>query len=119
MPPIEYKSIRYQQDDESLKYGADGNCGWLVAIDPETGARLWVVKIYHVSQPTKNAPTDGGYLWFGKFEVAAENKLRIETEVGSAYLLDLNTREVKSLTPEFIESKPSKAYDEDDGLPVS
>src|SRR5262245_38543710 len=49
VPPVEHKGVRYQQDMESFRFGGTQRGGYLVAIDPKTGERLWMLKVYPVT----------------------------------------------------------------------
>lgn len=91
--PIEYKGIRYEQDSQSTKFGGDASTGYLVAIEPATNARLWMLKVYAPFSKAPNAPTGGGSVYFGSMVLGAnENELIIETEFGTRYLVNLTMR---------------------------
>ncbi len=91
--PIEYKGIRYEQDSQSSKFGGEASTGYLVAIEPTTNARLWMLKVYAPFQKASNAPTGGGSVYFGSMVLGSnEDELIIETEFGARYLVNLAMR---------------------------
>ena len=47
--PIEIGSVRYQQDMDAGHHGGGGLGGWLLAVDVATGERLWLLKVYEVT----------------------------------------------------------------------
>lgn len=58
--PGEIDGTRYQQDTESYRYGGDQPGGYLVAIDANSGARLWMLKVYSVEDHRAAGVTAGG-----------------------------------------------------------
>ena len=96
--PVDLNGIRYQQDMDSLRHGADQASGYLVAIDIASGTRLWMLKVYTVNAPTApGLPTMARYFRSMQLRPGAA-VLDIEDESGSRYMVDLATRQVTSLT---------------------
>ena len=89
--PVEVSGVRYQQDTDALRHGGDQRGGYLVAIDPATGARLWMLKVYLVPPaPSPALPSFGRH--FRRMTLLDDNKLEIENEVGGMYRVDLGAR---------------------------
>lgn len=89
--PIEHKGVRYEQDMHSSRYGGTQPGGYLVAIDPETGARLWMLKVYEI--PTQaDAPFQPGRYFRNMHLLPDSDEIEIESEVGGKYLIDLSKR---------------------------
>ena len=42
--PIIHKNIRYEQDMQSYSHGGDQPGGYMVAVDPTSNERLWMIK---------------------------------------------------------------------------
>jgi len=90
--PVSHRGVRYQQDGESLRHGGTQASGYLVAVDPVTGARLWMLKVYEVADPGPDAPMKLER-WFRSLQVVpGEDALEVENEVGSRYRVDLVSR---------------------------
>ena len=90
--PIEHNGIRYQQDTESFHYGGTQVGGYLVAVQPTTGERLWMLKVYEVPmQDPAIVSTPGRYFRTMRL-VPGKNALEIENEVGGKYLVDLDAK---------------------------
>src|SRR5215475_9048400 len=49
VPPVEYKGVKDQQDMQAFRFGGTQRGGYLVAIDPKTSDRLWMLKVYPVT----------------------------------------------------------------------
>lgn len=92
--PVVHAGVRYEQDMQSGKHGGDQPGGYLVAIDPASGERLWMLKVYEV--PTQSdAPFQPGR-YFRSMKLAADGAhLEIENEVGGKYLVDLAGRQAE------------------------
>jgi hypothetical protein len=105
--PIDYKCIRYQQDWESFRHGGEDGAGYLVAIDPATNTRLWMLKVYSTSPKSPDAPTGGEEVFFGSMPLGpAEDELTIETEFGTRYLVNLKDRtSTLILTPGHVKGE--------------
>ena len=88
--PIVYKDIRYEQDMQSYNFGGVQPGGYLVAIDPMTNKRLWMLKVYEVPvHDNVGVSTPGRY--FRKMTlVAGRDEIEIENEAGGKYLVDLS-----------------------------
>jgi len=82
--PIEHEGIRYEQ--------GDGNGGYLVARDAETGERLWRLRVYEVSDHGAAGISGTGRYFRSMTLVAEETAIEIENETGAWYRVDLSTR---------------------------
>ncbi|HEV2674587.1 MAG TPA: hypothetical protein VGV37_08600 [Aliidongia sp.] len=94
VPPVFHKGVRYEQDLESTQHGGDPFGGYLMAIDAQTGARLWMLKIYQVTpQNVPGLPTFDRF--FKRMSLVSDtDELSIEDEAGGRYLVDLVKRSV-------------------------
>lgn len=103
--PIEIDGVLYQQDTESFRHGGDQPGGYLVAIDPKTGDRLWMLKVYPV-EDHRAAGVTGGGLYFRCMSVmtGGGKALEIVNEAGGRYRVDIAQR-----TSEQIGGPPEKA----------
>jgi hypothetical protein len=90
--PILYKGVRYEQDMQSYSHGGTQSGGYLVAVDPQSGERLWMLKVYEVpSQDAAGVSTPGRY--FRSMRLLPEKgEIEVENEVGGKYIIDLNSR---------------------------
>ena len=90
--PVTYQGVRYEQDMQSYSHGGTQPGGYLVAVDPATGARLWMLKVYEV--PASNTPglSSPGRYFRSMQLVPGRDELEIESEVGGHYRVDLKER---------------------------
>lgn len=89
---IEHEGIRYEQDMEALKHGGDQLGGYLVAVDPANGKRLWMLKVYLVQAPSSPAvPRFGRYFKHMRL-LPGGQQIEVENEVGGVYRVDLANR---------------------------
>ncbi|GLQ91204.1 hypothetical protein GCM10007901_01540 [Dyella acidisoli] len=90
--PILHKGVRYEQDMQSYSHGGTQSGGYLVAIDPKSGERLWMLKVYEVpSQDAAGVSTPGRY--FRTMRLLPErDEIEIENEAGGKYIVDLKQR---------------------------
>lgn len=102
--PVEIDGVRYQQDTESFRHGGDQPGGYLVAIDPKTSARLWMLKVYPVEDHRAAGVTGGGLYFSSLSVVSGEKALEIVNEAGGRYRVNLTQR-----TAEQIGGPPEKA----------
>ena len=96
--PIEYKGVCYQQDMESGAHGGDQPGGYLVAIDPATGNRLWMLKIYSIGDTGLTGVKPMGRYFRSLHLITGQDVLEIENEVGGKYRVDLNKRTTEWLS---------------------
>ena len=90
--PIVHKGVRYEQDMESYNYGGNQPGGYLVAVDPATNERLWMLKVYEVTvHDAAGVSTPGRYFRIMHL-VPERNEIEIENEVGGKYVVDLSKR---------------------------
>jgi len=90
--PIVHNGVRYEQDMESYRYGGTQPGGYLVAIDPATGDRLWMLKVYEVTvHDAAGVSTPGRYFRSMRL-VPGRDEIEIESEVGGRYVVDLSQR---------------------------
>lgn len=102
--PVEINGVRYQQDTESSRHGGDQPGGYLVAIDIQTGARLWMLKVYEVEDHRASGVTGGGRYFQSLTVLPDESSLEIVNEAGGRYKVDIVKR-----TVEQIGGPPEKA----------
>jgi hypothetical protein len=90
--PVEHGGIRYEQDLQSWRHGGTQPGGYLVAIDPASGERLWMLRVYEVAaHEAAGVSTPGRY--FRSMGLAeGRDALAIENEAGERFLVDLRTR---------------------------
>ena len=87
--PIIHNNVRYEQDMQSYYHGGDQPGGYLVAIDPKTNKRIWMLKVYKVTvHDDAGVNTPGCY--FRKMKLmSGSDEIEVESEVGGKYLVDL------------------------------
>jgi hypothetical protein len=89
--PIDHDGVRYMQDMQSFRHGGNQRGGYLVAVDPKSGERLWMLKVYHVTDHSAaNVETPG--IYFRTMKLTGPDQLEIENEVGGVYRVDLRAR---------------------------
>ncbi|HET7930246.1 MAG TPA: hypothetical protein VFL63_02515 [Rhodanobacteraceae bacterium] len=108
VPAVEYKGIRYQQDDHDDRAG-DQAGGYLVAVDAATGKRLWRIKVYVIAAGPPGAPVAA--LYFRSMRLApGGDALLIENEAGGVYRVDLATHASTQISgPPETAAKPAPA----------
>lgn len=92
VPPVEFDGVRYMQDMEARRFGGDQSGGYLVAVNLKTGERLWMLKVYRVSDQTAAGVDDIGVYFHSMKLVPGAAQLEIENEVGGVYRVDLKAR---------------------------
>jgi hypothetical protein len=104
--PIVYKGVRYEQDRVDAAAG-DQNGGYLAAVDPTSGQRLWRLQVYSVpDQSAQGVPNMGRYFRSMRL-VPGRDELEIENEAGGRYLVDLNGRSVTTMPGSTPETQPT------------
>lgn len=99
VPPIEYKGVHYEQEMNGLQNGLARASGYLVAINPKTNARLWVLQIY-ATFDDPHMEGDAHVRYFKKMElIDGKDALHIEDEHGFHYEVDLILKMVSNLSP--------------------
>lgn len=88
--PILHNNVRFEQDMQSYNYGGDQPGGYLVAIDPKTNERLWMLKVYKVTVHDKAGVSTPGRHFRSMKLVPGRDEIEIESEVGGKYLVDLS-----------------------------
>lgn len=111
--PVEIDGIRYQQDTESFRHGADQPGGYLVAIDLKTGDRLWMLKVYPVQDHRAAGVTGGGLYFRSMAVVPGEKVLEIVNEAGGRHRVNVTQRTTKQIggppekaVPTVVPAKP-------------
>ncbi|MCF6283217.1 MAG: hypothetical protein L3J28_13605 [Candidatus Polarisedimenticolaceae bacterium] len=89
---ILHNNVRYEQDMQSYRYGGDQPGGYLVAIDPSTDARLWMLKVYKITDHDGVGVDVIGRNFRSMKLVPGRDEIEIESEVGGRYLVDLTKR---------------------------
>lgn len=95
--PVEINGVRYQQDTESSRHGGDQPGGYLVAIDIQTGARLWMLKVYEVEDQRASGVTAGGRYFQSLKVLPDEASLEIINEAGGRYKVDIAKRTAEQI----------------------
>lgn len=91
--PVVHDGVRYEQDRTDERQG-DQMGGYLVAVDVQSGARLWRLKVYELPARGPGTPTGGGR-YFRSMSLQPGGKvLEIEDEAGLRYEVDLARRTV-------------------------
>jgi len=97
--PVEYQGVRYEQDRHGDRASGDQPGGYLVAVDAETGARLWRLKVYEVPDHSAAGVPNMGRYFRSMRLVPDRPELEIENESGGRYLVNVETRTVKDVSP--------------------
>ncbi|MSP26931.1 MAG: hypothetical protein EXR80_00355 [Methylococcales bacterium] len=74
---------------ESYRYGGTQPGGYLVAVNPATGERLWMLKVYEVTVHDAAGVSTPGRYFRSMHLIPERNEIEIENEVGGKYLVDL------------------------------
>lgn len=88
---VVHEGVRYEQDMQSSRHGGDQQGGYLVAVDPASGERLWMLKVYEIpAQP--GAPIQPAR-HFRSMRLSEDGRaLEIESVAGGKYRVDLAAR---------------------------
>jgi len=111
---LEYHGIRYEQDMQSYHFGGDQPGGYLVAIKPDTGERLWMLKVYKIENYDDQGLETMGRYFKSMRLMPEQNAIEIENEAGGRYLVDL---EKHSSTTVFEPSAKSNKNSSDSPPP--
>jgi len=95
--PVEIGGVRYEQDSESYRHGGDQPGGYLVAIDPKTGERLWMLRIYRVADHRAAGVGLMGRYFRSLQVVPGARELEIVNEAGGVYRVDVAQRSVRQV----------------------
>jgi hypothetical protein len=95
--PVELDGVRYEQDSESYRHGGDQPGGYLVAVDPKTGGRLWMLKIYRVADHRAAGVGAMGRYFRSLQVVPGANELEIVNEAGGVYRVDVVQRSARQV----------------------
>ncbi len=90
--PVEHAGVRYMQDTQARRFGGDQSGGYVVAVDPASGQRLWMLKVYRVADHSAAGVDDIGVHFRSMALVPGEDQLEIVNEVGGVYRVDLRAR---------------------------
>ena len=90
--PIDNGGVRYQQDMDAGHHGGGGLGGYLVAVDPASGERLWMVKVYEVTDHSAAGVSTPGCYFRRMTLLPDKNALEIQNEVGGVFRVDLAKR---------------------------
>lgn len=94
--PIEHKGVLYEQEMNGLQNGLERASGYLVAINPKTNERLWVLQIYATFDDPR-MEGDAHVRYFRKMKlIDGRDALQIEDEHGCRYEGDLISRTVSN-----------------------
>jgi hypothetical protein len=89
--PITHEGVRYVQDRVDADAG-DQNGGYLAAIDPRTGEKLWRLKVYEVPDYSAEGVDNIGLYFRSMRLVPGRAEIEIENEAGGRYIVDLVRR---------------------------
>ena len=92
MLPVEHNGVRYQQDMQAFRHGGNQRGGYLVAVDPASGERLWMLKVYEVPDHSAAGVESPGRYFRRMALLDGGAALEIENEVGGIYRVDLGAR---------------------------
>jgi hypothetical protein len=104
--PIVYNGVRYEQDMHSYDHGGDQPGGYLVAIDPVTNRRLWMLKVYEVADHSASGVDTIGVHFKSMSLIDAGGALEIENQVGGRYRVDLTNRAVTKISTPIAKQMP-------------
>ncbi len=90
--PILHRGVRYEQDLQSWRHGGTQPGGYLVAIEPASGERLWMLQVYEVALQESHGVTTPGRYFRSMALVPGRDELEIENEAGARYRVDLERR---------------------------
>ena len=90
--PIEHQGVRRMQDMQAFRHGGDQRGGYLVAVDPKSGDRLWMLKVYPVTDHSAAGVESPGIYFRSMKLLNGNTQLEIENEVGGKYRVDLQKR---------------------------
>lgn len=90
--PIENGGVRYQQDMDAGHHGGGGLGGYLAAVDAASGERLWMIRVYEVTDESAAGVSTPGCYFRRMTLLAGKNVLEIENEVGGVFRVDLAKR---------------------------
>jgi hypothetical protein len=93
--PLEIAGIRYQQDQIGATPEKEAGAAYLAAINVQTGARLWLLKIEQAEIPSPGAPFAFNFVYLKSIAPGANaNELIITTNSNTRYLVDLDKRSI-------------------------
>ncbi len=109
VPPLELDGIRYQQLEDGLDVNLPERCGYLQAIDMQSGNSLWIVEVYSTAQgrDSESHVIDCYFLRM-KFRLGTRDIL-IENEMRNKYLVNIDTQQVRKATPADFPSSVKRA----------
>jgi hypothetical protein len=90
--PVSHGGLRYEQDLQSSRFGGTQPGGYLVAVDPASGERLWMLKVYEVASQDAYGVTTPGRYFRSMTLVPERDELEIENEAGGRFRVDLRRR---------------------------
>ncbi|MBF6649852.1 PQQ-binding-like beta-propeller repeat protein [Methylobacter sp. BlB1] len=102
--PIERNGIRYEQDMQSYDHGGDQPGGYLTAIDVKTGERLWMVKVYEVSDQSESGVDSIGIYFKSMALIPGRDALEIEDETGRRFIFDLINKTSDQVSETLIDT---------------
>jgi hypothetical protein len=92
--PVSIDGVRYAQ--RAGKEAVDGQVGGLLGAYDSAGTLLWTLKVYD-NRRRPDLEGDVQDVYFKSLAVEPDGRLRIVNEVGDAFIVDVNTREVTAL----------------------
>ncbi|WP_293367428.1 hypothetical protein [Nevskia sp.] len=94
---VEIDGVSYAQVLNARKLGLPEKCGYLAAMDVDTGQRLWIQQIYSVkTDPDDESDVQERY--FSRLErLPGSRALLIEDESGLRFQFDIDSKQVTAL----------------------
>jgi hypothetical protein len=95
--PVVIGGVRYEAVHWGSEIGADQNGGYIAAVDPVTGNRLWTLKVYDIDyDPARERDVQDVFIT--KLSAAeSAGKLRVTDEDGRNFIVDPQSRTASQL----------------------
>ncbi|WP_295451062.1 hypothetical protein [uncultured Thiodictyon sp.] len=92
--PVRKGGVRYEALHWGKERGFGQNGGYIVAVDEQTGAELWHLKVYDVRYDD-DREGDKQDVFITRLSIGwFDPRLRVDNERGERFLIDLATREI-------------------------
>jgi hypothetical protein len=96
--PVEHDGIRYEALHWGKQRDLGQNGGFVAAFDIETGAELWIAKIYHIEYGDKSPQKYDRFVT--ELELIEDGAaLAVTDQTGAVHRLDLTSREATVISP--------------------
>jgi hypothetical protein len=91
--PVLLNGVRYVALAWGKARGLGQNGGIVAAQDPASGAELWTLEVYHIDYDDEREG-DKQDIFIESMQAHDERTLRVVSERGDSYLVDVNRRQV-------------------------